>query len=389
MTRYRLSRLLSGALASTLGLALAVAGCGGVDSGGTGGSSVVGPVSGLGSIIVNGVRFDDSAALITDDDGTAVPRSRLKLGVLVVVAGSAVTVSGNERLATASRVRISSDLIGTVQAIDLSARSITVLQQSVRVTAATVFDDLLPLGLDSLVQGATVEVYGRTDSTTNQYVATRIELRPLTSYHAIRGRIDTIGSGTATIGAAVLDVSDLPAAESALIVSGRIARLRLQPGSLRAISAAASERTLSDSEESLLEGRITRFDSLARFEVDGQVVDATRAAFPQGSAALGLGTRVSVEGTSRSGVLVATSVGIENDEDATPSVFELHGAIESLDTVARQLQIKDVVVDYSGSVTFTNGTPSELALGRHVEVKGTLQADGVGLRAQEIKFESN
>lgn len=389
MTRNRLSRILSGALASILGLALTVAGCGGVDSGGTGGSSVVGPVAGLGSIIVNGVRFDDSAALVTDDDGVTVPRSRLKLGVLVVVDGSAVTVSGSERLATARSVRISSDLIGTVQAIDLSARTITVLRQSVRVTAATVFDDLLPLGLDSLVQGATVEVYGRTDSMTSQYVATRIELRALAPYHMIRGRIDTVGSGTASIGAAVLDVSGLPAAESALIVSGRIARLRLQPGSLRAISAATSERTLSDSEESLLEGRITRFDSLARFEVDGQVVDATRAAFPQGSAGLGLGTRVSVEGTSRSGVLVARSVGIENDEDATPSVFELHGAIESLDTVARRLQIKDVVVDYSGNVTFTNGTPSELALGRQVEVKGTLQADGVGLRAQEIKFESN
>lgn len=389
MTRNRLSRLLSGAFASVLGLVLAVAGCGGVDSGGTGGSSAVGPVSGLGSIIVNGVRFDDSAARITDDDGVTVPRSSLKLGVLVSVDGSAVTASGSERLATASSVRISSDLIGTVQAIDLSARSITVLRQSVRVTAATVFDDLLPLGLDSLVLGATVEVYGRTDSMTNQYVATRIELRDLAPYHMIRGRIDAAGSGTATIGAAVLDVSDLPAAEAARIATGRSVRLRLQPGSLRAISAAAGERTLSDSEESFLEGRITKFDSMARFEVDGQAIDATRAVVAPGPTALGLGTRVSIEGSSRNGVLSATSVRVEDDEDSTPSVFELHGAIDSLDTAARLLQIKGVVVDYSGSVSFSNGTVLDLAPGREIEVKGTLQADGVGLRAQEIKFKSN
>jgi hypothetical protein len=389
MTRNRLSRLLSGAFASVLGLVLAVAGCGGVDSGGTGGSSAVGPVSGLGSIIVNGVRFDDSAARITDDDGVTVPRSSLKLGVLVSVDGSAVTASGSERLATASSVRISSDLIGTVQAIDLSARSITVLRQSVRVTAATVFDDLLPLGLDSLVLGATVEVYGRTDSMTNQYVATRIELRDLAPYHMIRGRIDAAGSGTATIGAAVLDVSDLPAAEAARIATGRSVRLRLQPGSLRAISAAAGERTLSDSEESFLEGRITKFDSMARFEVDGQAIDATRAVVAPGPTALGLGTRVSIEGSSRNGVLSATSVRVEDDEDSTPSVFELHGAIDSLDIAARLLQIKGVVVDYSGSVSFSNGTVLDLAPGREIEVKGTLQADGVGLRAQEIKFKSN
>lgn len=391
MKRDWLFGLLSRALAPVLGLALAVAGCGGVDSGGTGGSSAVGPVSGLGSIVVNGVRFDDSAAQITDDDGAPVARSRLKLGVLVAVDGSAVTASGSERLATASRVRISSDLIGIVEAVDRQLRGITVLQQPVRVTAATVFDDLLPLGLDSVVQGMAIEVYGRVDSVTGQYVATRIELRAAPAYHMIRGRIDAVdaGSGTARIGAAVLDVSALPAAERTLVVAGRTVRLRLEPGSWRAVSAATSARTLSDSQEGFLEGRITAFDSVSSFEVDGQAVDATRASFPQGTAGLGLGVRVSIEGASRNGVLVAASVRLEDDEDATPSVFELHGAIESLDALARQLQIKGVAVDYSGSVSFTNGSVSDLALGRQIEVKGTLQGDGVGLRAQEIKFESN
>lgn len=389
MTRHRFLRSMARSLASILSLALVLAGCGGVDSGGTGGSSAVGPISGLGSIIVNGVRFDDSAAVVTDDDGQSFPRSRLKLGVLVSVDGSAVSVSGSERLASASRIRVSSDLIGTVQSIDAQNRSLIVLQQTVRVTAATVFDDQLPLGLASLSPGLTIEVYGRTDRATDRYVATRIELRNAQGFHAIRGRVDAVGSGTATIGATVLDTSGLSAADAALIVPGRVARIRLQPGTLRAISAAQSERTLGDSEESFLEGRITRFDSATSFEVDGQVVDATRATFPDGTNGLRLGQRVSVEGTSRNGILRASRVEVEDDEDAAASVFELHGSIETIDTAARVFQLRGVAVDYSGSVTFRNGAEADLAPGRRIEVKGALLSSGVGLRAQEIKFESN
>jgi hypothetical protein len=51
----------------------ALAGCGGVDSGGTGtgdhSTLALGTITGFGSIIVNGVRFDESQAFIDDDDG--------------------------------------------------------------------------------------------------------------------------------------------------------------------------------------------------------------------------------------------------------------------------------------------------------------------------------
>jgi hypothetical protein len=40
-----------------------------------------GPITGFGSVIVNGVRFDDSAATITDDDGRTLAESELHLGM--------------------------------------------------------------------------------------------------------------------------------------------------------------------------------------------------------------------------------------------------------------------------------------------------------------------
>jgi hypothetical protein len=58
-----------------LGLGLSVAACGGdslvagVGSGGTG-SFASGPISGFASVIVNGIRYDNSQARVIDADGT-------------------------------------------------------------------------------------------------------------------------------------------------------------------------------------------------------------------------------------------------------------------------------------------------------------------------------
>src|SRR5436189_6062435 len=82
-----------------------LAGCGG--GGDTGTSSVpagssgantssfaAGAISGFGSVIVNGVRFDDSAARIADDDGRVADSSALKLGMRVEIDGGAVSDDG-------------------------------------------------------------------------------------------------------------------------------------------------------------------------------------------------------------------------------------------------------------------------------------------------------
>jgi len=78
-------------------LTTALAGCGGgVEVGGTG--SVIasfsqGPITGFGSIIVNGVHYDESAARVEDDDGAVRDRSVLRLGMVVQVTAGAVTDS--------------------------------------------------------------------------------------------------------------------------------------------------------------------------------------------------------------------------------------------------------------------------------------------------------
>jgi hypothetical protein len=116
-------------------------------------------------------------------------------------------------------------------------------------------------------------------------------------------------------------------------------------------------------------------------------VDASSAQFPDGISAVALGARVQVEGTSRGGVLTAKLVSVEGDEDASNSVFELHGTIESVDTVAKVLRLRGVVVDFSGGVKFVSGTITDLAVGKSIEAKGVLQPSGIGMVAQELRFE--
>ncbi|MEZ5738630.1 MAG: hypothetical protein R3E68_03630 [Burkholderiaceae bacterium] len=83
--------------ASFLLAAFLLAGCGGGSevlgpgSGGTGTSvttTAVGPISGFGSVIVNGVRYDDSLARVSDERGTTLSRSQLRLGMMVQIRGS-------------------------------------------------------------------------------------------------------------------------------------------------------------------------------------------------------------------------------------------------------------------------------------------------------------
>ena len=141
------SNWLRGLLAACA-VALTVAACGGGDGGtsarvGTGGTGAfsVGAITGFGSVIVNGLRFEDASARVSDEDG---PRSRsdLKLGMVVKVEGSVSTSASPT--GTATSIVFDSELLGPVK-LGVN-RAITVIGQKVALSSATVFDASLPGG---------------------------------------------------------------------------------------------------------------------------------------------------------------------------------------------------------------------------------------------------
>ena len=128
---------------SGLIIGLSMISCGGGDQyaeGGIGGTGISnGSVSGYGSIIVNGVHFDTTGAVITKDDGTPVTNINdadinqfINLGMVVTVKGS-INDDGTGKAETISYEDIlEGPIVGTP-----SGNTINVLGQTVNVVNET------------------------------------------------------------------------------------------------------------------------------------------------------------------------------------------------------------------------------------------------------------
>ncbi len=160
-------------LAFILGTSLIAASCGGGASfgGGIGGTGlVVGPITDFGSVIVEGVEFDTSAAIVTIDGQPATPAD-LALGMVVTVQGE---IDSSGTTGVADTVEFTSLIEGPVTDVDLASKTATVLGQTVRVDADTVLDRIAP---DVSAIGVPVRVSGFIDGD-GTIRATRISRRP-------------------------------------------------------------------------------------------------------------------------------------------------------------------------------------------------------------------
>lgn len=375
-------------------IVLALNGCGGVDSGGTGAPiTASGPITGFGSVIVNGVHFDETQASITDADGAVHTSDELKLGMTAAVNGSSVVTDANGSRSTANTIVFGSAILGPVESIDALAKSLVVLGQTVAVNPTTVFDSGLSGGLSALSVGDVVEVYALFDVAANRFVGTRIERNTGVSQHRLRGLVTNLDTaakafniGTERISYAGLTATDVPST----LADGRFVRVQMQTtqmgGVWTAVKLQDGVRQIADRDESRVEGLISAFTSSAQFSVDGVPIDASHATFSAGTTGLGLGVRVAIQGTTTSGVLVATEVLIKTETDVESEGFELDGSISSIDTVGKTLVLRGVSVDYSGTVDFGNGTIADLVAGKRVEIHGKLSTDGTKLQATRIRI---
>jgi len=374
-------------------------GCGGgVDSGGTGtGASSTyanGPITGFGSIIVNGVRYDDSSANIEDDDGHMRSRDDLKLGMRTEVLASPITVAGGVYSATASSIRVHSEIVGPLDSVDAANALLLVFGQRVAIVSTTVFDSNIAGGIQSLSPGDLLEVYGVLDVAAGRYVASRIERRTSAPAYKLRGAVValSLSARTITLGSLTIDWSGVrpPADPATALAPGRLVRITLATapvsGVWRATALTVGQPVQEDRDAAEVEGRITAFTSPTAFVVNGLPVDASAASF-QGVTAVALGVEVEVRGSLRGGVLVANRVEVE-DEDEGPEHFELSGSIDSVDTAAMRFVVRGVTVMWSATTRFDSSSATDIRVGRKVEVKGRLSADGLLIEATSVHVES-
>jgi Domain of unknown function (DUF5666) len=375
-------------------------GCGGgggsAPSAATGSAFTMGTITGFGSIIVDGVRFDESRAQVVDDDDQPHGSGDLKLGMTVEVLSNRVQATSAGRSATAQQIRFGAEIVGPVEAIDTTTSRLTVLGQTVDVSGTTVFDDSLAGGLGALLVGDIVEVHAQFNVATGHYAAKRIEKETQVAFFRLRGVISqldrnakTFHIGGATISYAAIADADLPAGFD----EGVKVRVRLlttaASGVWQAVSVRSGVRKVEDHEEAEVRGIVTAFTDITSFSVNGlPVTTDAGTAFPDGTTGIVLGAAVEVEGAITNGVLVASKVGLEdrhaNDDD---HLNELHGAISGLDATAQTFIVRQVKVHYGSTTAFSGGSATDLANGKAVEVKGPLAGDGVTLEAKLIKFE--
>lgn len=132
---------------------------------GTGGTgiSVQGPISGFGSVVINGVHYDESGARITLD-GAGAGSSALRLGMVADIEG---TRAADGQTGVAQSIEVWSIAQGVVTRVD--GGSFTVMGMGIALKAATFVDVALSVG-------QTVAVWGlQADAGGSQWVATRVD----------------------------------------------------------------------------------------------------------------------------------------------------------------------------------------------------------------------
>jgi len=308
----------------TLFVLVLLTSCGGgsavnLANGGIGGTGIVsyGSITALGSVTVNGVRFDTSdAAIIVAGEvqgvGDQAVLSKLEVGNVVRVEG---TISRDGRSATATRVVRSNSVKGPVESIsdiDTDSKKVVVLGQTVIIDHNTVYNKV---AFSTIAQYDVLEVCG----------------------------------------------------------------LMAEKGAIRATYIEKIAGGFTSGSHVWLKGIIKSLDAAEKtFEINGLTLDYSRAVIsdlPGGVAADGMLVRAKGTLGSVGGTLAVTEIELEDELGGVKDAEEAE--IEGFVTVivsATPLQFKvgNQLVQTDDSTRFEGGDDDDIELGDWLEVEGPL-----------------
>ncbi len=378
-------------------ITLLLSACGGggttIAEGGIGGTGIsMGPITGFGSVWVNGVRYQVDQADFFRDGQRVSGQSEYRVGEVVTVQG---TVNPNGNTGIASQVTFNRNLQGVVTAA--VGTTLTVLNQTVHTNGLTVLHGFTLLA--DLSVGNVVEVSGQRNAAGELY-ATSIRLQqtvftPNLSVQALEGRITAVEPSSQHFTLAGLSVdyaqAELYGLPDGLPAQGMYVKISsnhpLQGKNLLAARVTGSMEypRYAAGTELELEGLITRFTDTRHFSVNGQpVVTMASTQFEDGRARdLQLNATVEVDGSiNMEGVLVAEEVSIRQANNA--DIRELEGSITALDPATQTLTLLgnriavnqntillEEINDQETSLRF-----ADLRVNDRIEVKARQRSDG-------------
>jgi Domain of unknown function (DUF5666) len=395
--------LASGSLILSVAVGLTLNACGG-GSGSSGTSSAstgtsasttltgkevtTGTVTGFGSTIIEGQKYDDSSASVLIEDDAANPRQGTTGDVKL---GAQVHTKSNG--STASDITVRSEVVGKVSSV--AADGFVVAGVTVKVStdtaSPTVFDGLT--GLSDLTVNDFVEVHGQRDASDN-VIASRIERRDPTStvFTKVSGTVAaldataktfTLGGLTVNYGAAVKvlpSLADIALGKRVTVFS----ETAITANTLMAKTLVVRGASSTSGDAARVAGRIRDLDFAAKtFVLDGVSVDASAATFTKGTVSdLANGRRLRAIGSFTSSKLMATEVSFVKDQG--DALVDLRGGITDF-VSASSFKVRGVPVDASAAgITYTNGSATNLGNFVVVRIKGNVSADVV--KPSEIEF---
>lgn len=181
-------------------IAVVLAGCG--QGGNTSATTFASrPITEFGSIIVNGVRFNDSSInqVSSDDDGNSKLHDpgAFTVSMVIGIKPRAISLNDSSRYSTVDEFRFGGQLVGRVGptitfTVDphtgKTTGTFTVLGQAVSVDDSTRFDDSIGSGIAGLLPNDIVEVHGTFDAAHELYTATRVETKAATHFKKPRSK---------------------------------------------------------------------------------------------------------------------------------------------------------------------------------------------------------
>lgn len=392
--RHALWALATAFLLCACGGGVSVADGGGVGSGGTG--VTYGTVSGFGSVIVDGVHFDDSSADVQTEDNTV---TEARLGQSVVVTHDAQR--------KASRIEVRAQLRGPVGTLGTSSLSVAGYAVDVIPAAdpsrqATVVQDEQGNSVDVSALHGDVEVHGvwLPVGTTYRLAATRIEQLAASAPRVLISGVVTqvAGSGFALNGSnTVFQGSSTPTAYQYLALEIDRAQWSSTLGGRYTLTTALRERR----EES---GRSSAAPKI-QIELRGTVlgINTTRSALQVRGVRLltlpaaldscvqeGVYVQVKAQSISRAPGLWVDDIRCIDEQPATSSgtaVVARAGEVANLSLLQRSFTLKNsgITVMWDEQTYFKNTTRTALQNGTAVEAEGVIV--GSTLRARKIKGE--
>lgn len=365
-------------LIAMIGLAELLTACGSgggpsVSASGSGSASASGTITGFGSVIVNGKRFETSGSSFTVD-GQSGSQSDLKVGMTVTVSGS---FNGDQR--SASSVLQKDAVEGFVQSMAADGLSLIVMGQTVLVDNATLIDDNIPGGnVRNLVVGTDqVEVNGHIRPN-GVIQATFIEKKLANVTPEVRGFVKnhndgakTFQIGALTVNYATAIINDMPnpsgTSWNGLLVEAKGNVFNAATTTLTATKVEPENQGVGNQvDEFEVEGYVTQVRGTGDFFIGNTHVQTTSNTKFRGGTIdeIVVGAKLSAEGRWENDILIAKHVKFHESA-------RLEGDIETIGTNSFTITgLPGVTVTLNSQTEFKNTSFGNLSSGDQVRVRG-------------------